>query len=108
MYPDPFENASFSSVLGSHGVIGHRKRSFSKTLSRVDLFGLVEMELFESADVIPSICYISEHAFGSLGITRGQFVYLFSLIEVRVSLSNMEFHNRISNFECNRFSCGRG
>ena len=41
-YPDLFENASFLSVLSSrphgNGVFGHRKRSFSKTLSRVDPF----------------------------------------------------------------------
>ena len=63
-----FENDSFLSVLGRRphgdGVFGHRKRSFSKTLSRVDLFenavfmlsyGRVKTELFENADVIASI-----------------------------------------------------
>ena len=60
-YPDIFENASFLSVFG------HRKRSFSKTLSRVDLFenavfmlscGWVKTEkteLFENVDVTASI-----------------------------------------------------
>ena len=58
-YPDIFENASFLSVLGlrphGDGVFGRQKRSFSKTLSRVDLFenavfmlscGRVKAELF--------------------------------------------------------------
>ena len=62
------ENASFLSVLGSRphgdGVFGHRKRIFSKTLSRVDLFekavfllscGRVKTELFDNADVTASI-----------------------------------------------------
>ena len=52
--------------------------SFSKTLSRVDLFqntvfmsscGRVKTELFEDADVTASIYYVSEHAHGSLGAT---------------------------------------
>ena len=56
------------SVLGlrphGDGVFGHQKRSFSKTLSRVDLFentvfllscGRVKTELFENADVTASI-----------------------------------------------------
>ena len=55
-------------VLGSRphgdGVFGHRKRSFSKALSRVDLFenavfllscGRVKTELFENADITASI-----------------------------------------------------
>ena len=62
------------------------KRIFSKTLSRVDLFdnavfllscGRVKTKLFENADVTASIYNPSEHALGSLGITRGHFVYLF-------------------------------
>ena len=103
----------FLSVLGSRphgdGVFSHRKRSFSKTLSRVDLFenavflfscGRVKTELFENADVKASIYDVSERALGSLGITRGHFAYLFSFIEVRmpnividygISLSNIEF-----------------
>ena len=94
-YPDLFENASFLSILGSRphgdGVFSHRKRSFSKTLSRVDLFenavflfscGRVKTELFENADVKASIYDVSEHALGSLGITRGHFSCLFSFIEV--------------------------
>ena len=85
----------FLSVLGSRphgdGVFIHRKRSFSKTLSRVDLFenaffmflyGRVKTELFENADVKASIYDVSEHALGSLEITRGHFSCLFSLIEV--------------------------
>ena len=85
-YPDRFGNASFLSVLGSRphgdGVFCNLKRSFSKTLSRMDLFenafflfscGRVKTELFENVDVTASICYISDHALGSLGITRGQF-----------------------------------
>ena len=65
-----FENASFLSVLDSrpHGdsICGHRKRSFSKTLSRVEGFKMpfscssvngrrrVKMTLFENADVTAS------------------------------------------------------
>ena len=71
-----------------------QKRSFSKTLSRVDLFenavfmlscGRVKTELFENADVTASIYYVSEHADGSLGITRGHFACLFSFIEAPTS-----------------------
>ena len=49
------------------GVFGHQKRSFSKTLSRVDLFenavfmlsfGRVKTELFENAGVTASIYYV--------------------------------------------------
>ena len=82
----------FLSVLGSRphgdGVFSHRKRSFSKTLSRVDLFenavfmlsyGRVKTELFENADVV------SEHAHGSLGTTKGHFDCLFSFVEVRTA-----------------------
>ena len=81
-YPDIFEE-SFLSAFGlrSHreGVFGHRKRSFSKTLFRGDLFenvvflllcGRVKTELFENADSTASIFYVSEHVLGSLGITR--------------------------------------
>ena len=39
--------------------------------------GRVKTKLFESADVTASISNPSEHALGSLGITRGHFVYLF-------------------------------
>ena len=76
-------------VSGPHGdgVFSHQKRSFLKTLSIVDLFekavflfscGRVKTELFENADITVSIYNPSEHAFGSLGITRGHFVYVFS------------------------------
>ena len=47
--------------------------------------GRVKTELFENADVTASIYYVSEHAQGSLGITRGHFASLFSFIEVRTS-----------------------
>ena len=88
----------FLSVLGSRphgdGVFSHRKRSFSKTLSRVDLFenavfmlscGRVKTELFENADVKASIYDVSEHAHGSLGTTKGHFDCLFSFVEVRTA-----------------------
>ena len=74
------------------GVFGHQKRSFSKTLSSVDLFenavfmlscGRVKTELFENADVTASIYDVSEHAHGSLGITQGHFDCLFSFVKVR-------------------------
>ena len=95
-YPDLFENASFLSVLSSRPhedcVFSHRKRSFSKTLSRLDLFenavfmlscGRVKTELFENADVTSSFYNVSEHALGSLGITQGHFDCLFSFVKVR-------------------------
>ena len=47
--------------------------------------GRVKTEPFENADVTASIYYVSEHAHGSLGITRGHFACLFSFIEVRTS-----------------------
>ena len=74
------------------GVLGHRKRSFSKMLSRVyhfenDVFmlacGRVKTELFENDDVKASIKDVSEQAYGSLGITQGHYDCLFSFIEVR-------------------------
>ena len=37
----------------------------------------VKTELFENADVTSSIYYISEHAYGSLGIARRHHLYLF-------------------------------
>ena len=76
------------------GVFSHRKRSFSKTLSRVDLFenavfmlscGRVKTELFENADVTASIYDVSEHAHGSLGTTKGHFDCLFSFVKVRTA-----------------------
>ena len=88
----------FLCVLGSRphgdGVFSHRKRSFSKTLSRVDLFenavfmlscGRVKTDLFENADVTSSIYDVSEHAHGSLGTTKGHFDCLFSFVEVRTA-----------------------
>ena len=98
------------------GVFSHRKRSFSNTLSRVDLFenavfilscGRVKTELFENADVTVSIYDVSEHALGSLGIKRGHFACPFSFIEVRmpnidigygISLSNIELYECHSVF----------
>ena len=84
----------FLSVLGlrphGDGILGHQKRSFSKTLSRVDLFenvvfmlscGRVKTELFENADVTASIYDVSEHAHGSLGITQGHFDCLLSIVK---------------------------
>ena len=59
-------------------------------LSRVDLFenaafmlsfAQVKTELFENADVTALIYKPSEHAVGSLGLTRGHFVYLLSDFE---------------------------
>ena len=94
-YPGIFENASFLSVLGKRphgdGVFGHQKRSFSKTLSRVDLIenaifmlscGRVKTELLENADVTASIYDVLEHAHGSLGISQGHFDCLFSFVKV--------------------------
>ena len=88
----------FLSVLGlrphGDGVFGHQKRSFSKTLSRVDLFenavfmlscGRVKTELFENADVRTSIYDVPEHAQGSLGISQGHFDCLFSFVKVRTA-----------------------
>ena len=81
----------FLSVLGQRphgdGVFSHKKRIFSKTLPRVDLFetavfmlsiGRVKKEFFENADFTGSNYNPSEHALGSLGTTRGNFVYLLS------------------------------
>ena len=51
----------------------------------------MKTELFENADVTVSICYVSEQALRSLEITRGQFAYLFSVIEVRMSNIVIEF-----------------
>ena len=66
---------------------------------------------FENADITASICYISEHTLGSLGITRGQFAYLFSLIEVQMSNIVIEYRMSLSNIEfrmSHRFACGQG
>ena len=52
------------------------------------LCGRVKTELFENADVTVSIYCISEHALGSLEITRGHFACLFSFIEVRIDISS--------------------
>ena len=47
--------------------------------------GRAKTGLFENANVAASIHCVSEHAHGSLGITRGHFAYLFSFIEVQTS-----------------------
>ena len=47
------------------------------------------MDLFEDTDVTASIYLTSEDALGSLGMTRGPFVYLFR------------------NSDISSFSCGR-
>ena len=88
------------------GVLGHGKRSFSKTLTRVDLFknavflfscGRVKMELFKKADVTASIYDASEHTHGSLEIAQGYFNCVFPLVEVRAA-----------KLECNNvFTCLR-
>ena len=96
-------------------------KGFSKTISRVHLYenavlmlscGRVKMKLFEKADVtvsirelytsLVSIYCTSEHAFGFLGITRGNLLvcFLSSKFECRILLSITEFHYRTSNFEC--------
>ena len=104
-YPDLFENASFFIRFGFPST---RKRSFSKTLSRVDLFdnavflfscGRVKTELFENADVKASIYDVSEHVLGSLGITRGHFACLFSFIEVRMPNIAIDYGISLSNIE---------
>ena len=73
-YPDIFENASFFIRFGLASTrrrrFRHQKRSFSKTLSRVDLF--------ENAVFMLSC----GRAHGSLGITQGHFDCLFSFVEV--------------------------
>ena len=107
-----FENTTFLSGLDSSPhedcVFSNRKRSFSKTFSRADLFenadflfprGRVKTELFENADVTASIYHPSEHALCSLGITRGHFVCLFSFIEVRMSNIVIEYRISLSNSE---------
>ena len=43
--------------------------------------GWLKTELVENAEVTASIYNPSEHALGSLGITRGHFVYLVSDFE---------------------------
>ena len=83
-------NASSLIRLGQRphvdGVLGHQRQNSSKTLFRVDLFendvfmlscGRVKAKLFEIAHVTASIYDVSEHAYGSLGITEGHFVCRF-------------------------------
>ena len=59
-----------------------------------------ETELFENADITASHHHPSEHALVSSGVRRGHVACLFSFIEFRISLSNIEFYCRIANFEC--------
>ena len=63
--------------------------------------GRVKTELFENADVTVSIpdSVISEHALSSLGITRGHFACLFSLIEVRILNIVIDYGISLSNIE---------
>ena len=70
--------------------------------------GRVKTELFENADVTASGVYVSEHAHGSLGITRGHFACLFSSIEAEHrSLHVAAFSRGREHFrKCS--SCGRG
>ena len=62
--------------------------------------GRVKTELFENADATVSIYCISEHALGSLGITRGHFACLFSFIEVRMPNIAIDCGISLSNCEC--------
>ena len=57
------------------------------------------MEFFENADVTASIYHPSEHALGSLGITRGRVTCLFSIIEVLMSKIVIEYRILLSNSE---------
>ena len=59
----------------------------------------MKTELFENADVTVSIYCISEHALGSLGITRGHFASLFSFIEVRLPNIVIDYGLSLSNIE---------
>ena len=62
--------------------------------------GRVKTELFKN--VTASIYHPSEHALGSLGSREGMLLVCFFLskFECRISLSNIEFHFQIANFEC--------
>ena len=59
----------------------------------------MKTDLFENADVTASIFYVSEHTLGSFGIMGGQFAYLFSLIEARMSNFVIEYRTALSNIE---------
>ena len=59
----------------------------------------MKTELFENADVTASIYHQSEHALGSLGITRGHVACLFSFIEVLMSNIFIEHRILLSNSE---------
>ena len=57
--------------------------------------GRVKTELFENADVTTSIYDVSEHALGSLGITRGHFACL----EVRMPNIVIDYGISFSNIK---------
>ena len=59
----------------------------------------MKTEFFENADVKASIYDVSEHALGSLGITRGYFACLFSFIEVRMPNIVIDYGISLSNIE---------
>ena len=90
------------------GLFGYRKRSNSKTLSCVDLFkkllsscrqdglnGVFRKRIRPSVDSLHNTAYAP-----FFRITREHFVYLFSIIECRISLSSIEFYYRMLNLEC--------
>ena len=62
-------------------------------------YGRVKTELFENADVTTSIYQQSEHALGSLGITRGHVACLFYFFEVLMSNIVIEYRILLSNSE---------
>ena len=70
--------------------------------------GRVKKELFENADVTASIYDVSEHAHGSLGITRGHSDCLFSFIEVRYRSLHVAASSCGRGYFRKRSSCGRG
>ena len=95
---------------------GHQKRSFSKTLSRVDLFenavfvlscGRVKTELFENADVTASIYDVPEHSHRSLGITHGHFDCLFSFVKFEQRSLKAAVSSCGRGYFRKRTSCGR-
>ena len=59
----------------------------------------MKTELFENAEFKASIYDVSEHALGSLAITRGHFACLFSFIEVRMSNIVIDYGISLLNIE---------
>ena len=118
MYPDISENTSFLSILHLHsqrdGIFSQQKRSFLKTLSRLDplenvvfmLCGWVKRELLENADITASIYATSELALGSLDHLR----------TVCLSILLLKFKYQILNLAASSYggyfqkysSCGYG